>query len=75
MVTLMVWLRTLGVVLVGQLTVDEGELVRAEGYGPATQRVRVRVGPHEGWVDISELEVAEPPPSAWERLAGPEGAL
>jgi hypothetical protein len=70
-----VWLRTTGIVLVGQLTVDEGELVRAEGYSPGTQRVHVRVGPHGGWVDADSLEVAEPPPTSWERLAGSEGAL
>jgi hypothetical protein len=49
--------------------------VRAEGYSPGTQRVRVRVGPHEDWVDAESLEVAEPPPTSWERLAGSEGAL
>jgi hypothetical protein len=75
MIALVVWLRTTGVVMVGQLMVGEGELVRAEGYSPATKRIWVMVGPHEDWVDAGSLEVAEPPPTSWERLAGSEGAL
>lgn len=75
MVALMVWLRTTGIVLVGQLTLVEGELVRAEGYSPGTKRIWVMVGPHEGWVDAGSLEVAEPPPTSWERLDAPEGGL
>lgn len=68
----MVWLRTLRPVFVGQLRVAGGELVRAEGYGKATRRVWVRVGHHEGWVDVADLVVASPPPTALERLGGPE---